>query len=115
MALINIDDLAPDMEVEQNVMSPTGMILVPAGVVLDDKKIRLLKSWGVTEAHIKGVSAEEAAAKALEEVDPQVLLKEKQELVKLFRRNDFKNPFIKELFQQSLRRRLTKRAGEQDG
>lgn len=112
MGLINIDDLSVGMEVEENVFSPTGMILVPAGLVLDDKKIRLLKQWGVAEANIKGVSQEEAAARALEEVDPQVLLKEKQNLMWLFRRNDVKQPFVKELFQQSLKRRVLKKVTE---
>ena len=54
MGLVGIEDLKPGMILEHSVKNNQGVLLLEAGVKISKKNIRIFKSWGVTEATVKG-------------------------------------------------------------
>ena len=54
MVLVGIEDLKPDMILELSVKNNQGILLLDAGAKITKKNIRIFKSWGVTEATVKG-------------------------------------------------------------
>ena len=54
MGLVGIDELKPGMILEHAVNNSQGVLLLEAGARITKKNIRIFKSWGVTEATIKG-------------------------------------------------------------
>ena len=58
MAKINLSDLTPGMELASSVVNKNGNLLLKEAIVLSEKHIRILKTWGVTEADIKGYDKE---------------------------------------------------------
>ncbi|THB62846.1 MAG: HDOD domain-containing protein [Desulfovibrio sp.] len=73
MSALNIADLKPGMCLARDVKDRNGRLLLNAGLELTDKHLRVLRIWGVTEAHIQGESRESVAEQAAADVDPQVL------------------------------------------
>lgn len=54
MGLVGIEDLKPGMILEHSVKNSQGVLLLDAGAKITKKNIRIFKSWGVTEATVKG-------------------------------------------------------------
>jgi len=54
MINLNIEDIKPGMILAQPVRNHQGVLLLEAGAKVSKKNIRILKSWGVLEVHIKG-------------------------------------------------------------
>ena len=54
MGLVGIEDLKPGMILEHSVKNNQGVLLLEAGAKITKKNIRIFKSWGVTEATVKG-------------------------------------------------------------
>lgn len=73
MGLINIDDLKAGMVLSEDLLGLHGRFLLPSGTVLGPKHLRVLKTWGVTEAPVSGVTRAEAEAEAEARLDPAVL------------------------------------------
>lgn len=55
MGLIYIDDLKPGMKLEHDLICPNGRFLLSSGAVLEEKHIRIARSWGITEAYVVGM------------------------------------------------------------
>ncbi|MCK5706744.1 MAG: hypothetical protein KAI43_03750 [Candidatus Aureabacteria bacterium] len=55
MAKINLNDLTPGMVLEAPVYNKNGGLLLKDGMSLTEKHIKIFKTWGVTEAEIKGI------------------------------------------------------------
>lgn len=98
MALINIDNIEPGMFLASEVRDINGRLLCNAGVEITEKHIRIFRTWGVTEADIKGIKEEDVITRAKEEVAPERLRNAEVELNEIFRYTDPGNPVIKELF-----------------
>lgn len=64
MALLGIGEIDAGMVLADDLRSPNGRMILPKGSVIQDKHLRIFKTWGVTEADIEGVSREEAQAQA---------------------------------------------------
>ena len=60
MMRLNLPALKPGMILARSVFTHHEVLLVAAGVELSEKNIRILKSWGITEAWVHG---EELAAR----------------------------------------------------
>ncbi len=54
MERVGIEDLKPGMILEHPVKNNQGVLLLDAGAKITKKNIRIFKSWGVTEATVKG-------------------------------------------------------------
>lgn len=59
MGLINIADVQPDMILASSIFSPQGVMLLREGAHITAKHILLFKTWGVLEADIEGMGAED--------------------------------------------------------
>lgn len=84
MGLLAVNDLKDGMVLGQAVCNKHGNVLLQGGDTLDDKKIILLKSWGVTEADVKdidGAALEEGQRGGL---SPETTLALEREINELF-------------------------------
>ncbi len=104
MGRINIDDLKSGMELAADLVGPNGRFLLPKGVVLDEQHLRIIKIWGITEADIRGLSAEEVEAVAAAEVDEEVLARAGAIATWLFRLANADHPAMAELRKLSVKR-----------
>jgi len=76
LALKNVE---PGMIAYVDVRDRMGRILVPSGTALDERKIKMLKAWGIHSVNVTGNAAEQESpldlhvwqAKALTLIDPQ--------------------------------------------
>ncbi len=53
----------------------TGRFLLAQGAVIQEKQLRVMKSWGVTEADVEGVDQREATSLAMAALNPELLKK----------------------------------------
>lgn len=98
MANINTDYLQPGMILNSDVKDLNGCLLLGAETELTEKHIYIFRTWGITEADIKGVTEEDVEALVTEEVDPVRLKEAEVELNEIFRHTERSHPAIKELF-----------------
>ena len=54
MTRVGIDEIKSGMILAQPVKNSQGVLLLEAGARIKKKNIRIFKSWGVTEIHVKG-------------------------------------------------------------
>jgi len=98
MAIVHIDYLKPGMVLNSDVRDINGRLILGAAAELTDKHLYIFRSWGVTEADIKGVTEEEVDAMETEEIPPLILEKAEKKLSEIFHHTDHNHPVIKELF-----------------
>lgn len=97
MARINIDDLLPGMTLASDLYGPNGRFLLPQGTVLSERHLRVSKMWGVSEADIDGLQAEQASAVQERRFSPEVLELARQIAEERFQRCDDSQEMIREL------------------
>lgn len=85
MGKINIDDVKPGMTLASDLVSPNGRFLFAKGTPLDEKRLRIMKIWDITEADIQDVSREEACAAAERAFSPEILAQSDEYVNILFR------------------------------
>jgi hypothetical protein len=109
MAIIPIDSLAAGMILKSDVCDRSGRLLLPSGSELADKQIKILRTWGVTEADILRGPDETPAEDGRENgaVDPLLLAAAENAVSLQFCHNDPQHPMIRELMRICLERRLT--------
>ncbi len=95
MTKILLDNVEIDMELDADVVDRQGRVLLKAGVILNEKHLRVFNTWGILEVEIKGdIEAEETKKHY-----PAELIEEASQLVKIhFQHNDLNHPVIKNLF-----------------
>lgn len=84
MGLLAINDLKDGMVLAQGVCNKHGNILLQGGDRLDEKKIILLKSWGITEADVKDIDGEQLAEGKKGELAAETSLVIENEMHELF-------------------------------
>ncbi len=97
MGVINLEDIEPGMTLECNIVNRNGLVLLRGEEEITQKHLRILRMWGITEAAIKGVGREEVMDKFAAKIDPRLLEEATTKAYEIFRHNDRKHPFIKEL------------------
>jgi hypothetical protein len=97
LGIINLEDLKVDMLLEDDVVARNGRTLLRAGNRVTEKHIGIFKAWGVTEADIHGITKDEAAAAAVEEIDPKTLQRAQERTEARFRHAGVEHPLLKEL------------------
>ncbi len=104
MGMINTSDLQPGMVLHNDLVAPNGRFLLPKGIELEPKHIRIMTIWGVPEADIEGVQRNEVMGEAISQIDPMVLQECEEWLVKRFSMSNKGHPVIQELYQLALLR-----------
>ena len=100
MGRISIDNLQPGMILDEDALAG-GNTLLTAGSTLSAKHIDILRSWGVMDVDIKGITNTEIGAGEMEQFDIELVTTFENQLRPLFALNDEKNPFISELLRIS--------------
>lgn len=107
MAILPIDNLEPGMTLKSAVSDRSGRLLLPAGVELDEKHLKIFRTWGISEADIEGESEEEESIEEIDfNVDPLVMAKAQQEVEQLFIHNDVQHQMIRELMRICISKRV---------
>lgn len=55
--IFSVKNISPGMSLADDVLDASGRLLVAAFTTLDEKKIRTLKSWGISEVSVEKESA----------------------------------------------------------
>lgn len=106
MALVQIDNLAPGMVLKKDVTDRSGRLLLPEGVLLEEKHFVIFRMWGVLELEITDDSEPEPVAVPQGDViDPEILAQASDELLGIFAHNDLEHPAIRELIRACIARR----------
>ena len=84
MSFVNVNHLKEGMVLADDLYAPKNRFLLAKGTTIVAKHLRVMKSWGVTEANIVGISQAEAAAEAETSLDSQVITNSKNYVDKLF-------------------------------
>jgi hypothetical protein len=58
MGILSVKDIAKGMKLAQPVKNFQGHLLLPEGIELSEKHIKLLKTWGIIEVSVDGLEAE---------------------------------------------------------
>ena len=108
MGVINLEDLKPDMLLEDDVLARNGRVLLRGGNRLTEKHLGIFKAWGVTEAGVHGITRDEAAASAAEEIDPTVLKATEERMRSRFIHSGTEHPLLAELLRVCIFRNIQK-------
>lgn len=98
MGLIYLDDIKSGMKLEKDLICPNGRFLLPAGSVLEEKHIKIARSWGITEACIAGVDRETINLEAESQIAPAALKAAEEMLVGRYKYVDLSIPAMQEIY-----------------
>lgn len=104
MGMINTGDLQPGMVLGEDLFAPNGRFLLPKGIALEPKHIRIMTIWGVPEADVEGVQRDDVMGEAISQIDPLVLQECEEWVAKRFSMSNKGQPVIQELYQLALLR-----------
>lgn len=100
MVKLHIDDLEVGMRLGCDLKGANGRFLLPKGVEIEEKHLRILKIWGVNEIDIEGEIEGEGASKA--NFSPAILERSKELVDDLFALSNTEFPPVIELQRLSL-------------
>lgn len=106
MPQVNREELEIGMQVAEEIRDKRGRVLMPPGVLLEEKHLRALKMWGVESVAVLGDEKAEAEQKAREQIDPEALERVRAQVNEMFRLNyeNRSNPMFKIFFLECVRR-----------
>ena len=109
MAILSIDNLEAGMVLKSAVCDRSGRLLLPAGVELAAKHLKIFLTWGVSEADIEGdeIIADDLGASGDTGNDPLALAEAQHVIEQLFIHNDPQHPLIHELKRICVARRMS--------
>lgn len=102
MPTINIEELKAGMLLAEDAVHLNGRVLLRAGVEINDKHIRTLKTWGVYAVTVRG-GDEGDDGYVVEEIAPDLYHEAERQMRGLFRHTDLAHPAIAELFKLRVR------------
>ncbi len=105
MSIITLENLVPGMVLASEVTDKSGRLLLGAGGVLEDKHLRIFRTWGVAEADIDGVAAAESSVMP-DNITLEQLEQAKARLLPLYCHTDIEHPAICELFRLAVMREV---------
>jgi hypothetical protein len=97
MSIVALEKLEHGMVLASEVSDKSGRLLLGAGGVLEDKHLRIFRTWGVVEADIEGVAAADSDALP-DNITQEQLELAKTRLLPLYCHADIEHPAICELF-----------------
>ncbi len=97
MCLTRLDQLKPDMVLEEDLKDHIGQFLLPKGTCLTARQIRMLKMWGIIEANVEGEWIEVEAHEMTDTVDQDTIEMANKIMTERCKYNDSEHPVIKKL------------------
>lgn len=109
MAVLPLDILQVGMTLKAAVCDRSGRMLLPAGIELEEKHLKIFRTWGVSEADIEGDSEDAETTDDILSLtgDPVVIAAAQNEVERLFMHNDPQHLMIHELMRICVARRVT--------
>ena len=108
MANINVAQIEPGMVLADDLKDQNGRFLLAKGVELSAKHLKIMKTWGVVEADIEGVTEQEIGEKQTADIDPKILEKAEEIERQRFIFSDLEHEAVHQLFQICVLRRARK-------
>ena len=108
MANVNVAQIEPGMVLGDDLKDQNGRFLLAKGVELSTKHLKIMKTWGVVEADIDGVTEQEMGEKQAANIDPQILEKAEEIEKQRFNLSDLEHEAVQHLFQICVLRRAKK-------
>lgn len=102
---VNLEDLVPGMVLAEDAVHMNGRILLSAGSCLTERHIKIFKTWGLTEALIRGGDDDQAGSKTLENISPETIQQATQAIKPYFDQLDRNSEVVAELFKICVRER----------
>ena len=100
---VNLEDLVPGMVLAADAVHMNGRVLLSAGSCLTERHIKIFRTWGLTEAYIRGGDGSQPGNKALENIDPAIVQRATAEVTPYFDHMDRDSEIIVELFKICVR------------
>jgi hypothetical protein len=94
------------MVLDADVHDRNGRLLLGAGTELTDKHIYIFRTWGVLQADITGMEADNNAHTFTNSVDPELWAAAEAEIQPMFRHTDLNHPAIIALLHISILRKV---------
>jgi hypothetical protein len=98
VGIINLRQIQEGMELGEDILNFSGVILLKAGSVITKKHLNAFRMWGITEANIKGVEDNHSEERILERIDAQGLERIESHLTRRFMKADLTDPIMEELY-----------------
>jgi len=108
MASVNVAQIEPGMVLGDDLKDQNGRFLLAKGVELSTKHLKIMKTWGVVEADIEGVTEQEMGEKQAADIDPKILEKAEEIEKQRFILSDLEHEAVHHLFQICVLRRAKK-------
>ncbi len=105
MPKVKTDALRDGMVVTAEVKNMDNMLLVPAGCVITERHIHILRAWGISEVEVQAGEGVEDAGDILQELPPEELKELTAGLESIFWEAIDISPVQKEAFRLALRRK----------
>jgi len=102
---VNLEDLVPGMVLAEDAVHMNGRVLLSAGSCLTDRHLKIFKTWGLTEAYIRGASDNQPGHKALRNIDPEIVQQATVAVSPYFDHMDRDSEIVAELFKICVRNR----------
>ena len=100
MKQIKVSDLGINAILSRDIKDRNGRLLLKENTVINDKRLKIIKAWGVTDVFIFDEDVNEArGVRYSNNVDPLICEMVDKEIDLLFRHNDKEIDFIQELIQ----------------
>jgi hypothetical protein len=106
MGKVSVSNLKPGMTLDSDVLDITGRLLLGSGTGIDEKHIRIFKTWGIVEVDVRG--AEDSNTEKFDDLHADIMIvnQAKKDLLQIFRHTDLVSPVIRELFRIALDNRV---------
>lgn len=102
---VNLEDLVPGMVLAEDAVHMNGRVLLSSGSCLTERHLKIFKTWGLTEAYIRGGDSNSSGKKALENIDPEIVRRATTVVKPYFDHLDQDSEVIAELFKICVRNR----------
>lgn len=95
MPKVNVDEAEEGMVVADDICGPNGQLLLPAGICITAKHLRVLKTWGIRYIGVEGDDPEPEADIV---VSSDLVDKVRQNLAPRFQLCDLKHPVMAAIY-----------------
>jgi putative nucleotidyltransferase with HDIG domain len=85
------------MVLAEDLVDARGRFLLAQGAVIQEKQLRVMKIWGITEADVEGVDPGEAASRAMAAIDPELLRRCEDYVTPFFRNSNQEYEVMREM------------------
>jgi len=115
MGIINIDNLAPGMQLASPVKDRGGRVILAAGQVLTEKHLKILRMWGITQAEVFGSMPQSHEPASDANSDSDIGAEVDQRVQELFLHAGNEHPAVQELRRLAVKRLLRAAEGGSHG